>query len=86
MYVLSCDGINFKIGRTKDINKRIRQLNTARDENLTLVISCQTMDSLELEKILHRKFNHYRVNREWFKLNRWCLIEIERIFSYYQIK
>jgi hypothetical protein len=59
----------FKIGITKDINKRLSQLQTSNPYEFYLFDFFITNQNRELEKLLHEKFRLNRYKREWFKLN-----------------
>lgn len=59
----------FKIGITKDINKRLSQLQTSNPYEFYLFDFFITIKNRELEKLLHEKFRLNRYKREWFKLN-----------------
>jgi T5orf172 domain len=69
----------YKIGRTTNLERRLKQLQTMNSHNLSIwkVIYCP--DAIALETSLHRKFKHCRQNSEWFFLDENCLKEIERI-------
>lgn len=65
----------YKIGKTKDIKKRLSTLSTS-NLNLELILTTE----LE-EKLLHRIFKHKRVQKEWFILSEediYSIIELER--------
>lgn len=59
----------YKIGVTKDIKKRISQLQTSNPYEFYLIDFFVTPKSWELERILHNKYKLNRYKREWFKLN-----------------
>ncbi len=65
----------YKIGITKDINKRLSQLQTSNPYEFYLIDFYVTTKSRELEKLLHKKFQLKRYKREWFKLNQKELYE-----------
>lgn len=59
-----------KIGRAKDIERRLKSLQTANCNELKLIKTIRVNGSLkaqELEKSLHQKFDHLRLLGEWFK-------------------
>lgn len=63
----NCNAI--KIGySSKDVHKRIKQLNTGSPEKIYLLamISYGTKD---LEKQLHKRFQLYKKNLEWFNVS-----------------
>jgi hypothetical protein len=65
----------YKIGITKDINKRLSQLQTSNPYEFYLIDFFISIKSRELEKLLHEKFRLNRYKREWFKLNQNELME-----------
>ena len=69
----------FKIGRIKDINKRIKTLQTGNCTELELIFSFKTDYAARLESMLHRRFEHYRLYNEWFRLPE----DIVRHFHFY---
>ncbi len=66
VYVFKTDG-GYKVGKTKDLNKRIRSLQTANVNNIEQMYEYKTNDQDLLEKCVHHILNKYRVNREFFK-------------------
>ena len=69
VYFISDRCGHIKIGRTKDVGKRLEALQIAHALPLRLIayICCGTSDdAIELEKILHSRFYLYRLNGEWF--------------------
>jgi Meiotically up-regulated gene 113 len=73
----------YKIGKSKDIGKRILQLKTANSENLILVKSVFSLNYGEIEKNLHKKYRHYRISGEWFLLDENVLIDLMKTLSKY---
>ena len=72
---LLCDPSNdsFKIGVTtaKDIDKRIKELQTGNSTPIHCVQKYETDFPYYIENWLHRKYNHIKTeaNNEWFYLN-----------------
>ena len=58
----------YKIGVTKDLNKRIKSLQTGNACELRLVESFETEYPYRLETMLHRSLEQYRELNEWFSL------------------
>lgn len=59
---------HFKIGRTKNINKRIKQLQTGSSGELVLVDKFESDFASKLESYLHNIYSCYNINGEWFDL------------------
>lgn len=61
---------NYKIGFTKkDVNERIKELQTGSSEELYLHSSFKSSYPNKLEKMLHRHFQENKKINEWFVLN-----------------
>lgn len=59
---------HFKIGRTKNINKRIKQLQTGSSGELVLVDKFKSNYASKLESYLHNIYSGYNIGGEWFDL------------------
>lgn len=61
----------YKIGMTrkKDINERIKELQTGNGQELYLIKSFKSNYPFKVEKMLHNHYNQFHENGEWFKLN-----------------
>lgn len=69
VYIVAVRDSNlYKIGVTKDIEKRLYQLQTGNPYEFYLTEFFPTPKSRELESLLHKKFKLNRYKREWFKL------------------
>jgi hypothetical protein len=71
-FILNEDSNAIKIGRARDLGKRMKALQTSSPAQLKLVSSIQVNSSKEaevLEKSLHQQFREIRVAGEWFKAN-----------------
>lgn len=75
----------YKIGstRSKDVNKRLKQLQTGNPNHLFIKESYQTEHPFKLEKMLHNRFKTYNVNGEWFELNEELVWQFKGICDYY---
>jgi hypothetical protein len=61
----------YKIGstRAKDVNKRLKQLQTGNSEELYIKDSFETEHPFKLEKMLHNRFKNNNIINEWFELS-----------------
>ena len=67
---LLCDGEKFKIGMTKkkDIQERIKELQTGNPYEIWLRSYYQTNYPLKIEKMMHARHAPSNVKNEWFDL------------------
>ncbi|MGB3183757.1 MAG: GIY-YIG nuclease family protein [Cyclobacteriaceae bacterium] len=59
-----------KIGRSKSIGKRYKDLRAGFMDEGELLISISTNNEIQLEAYLHRKFKNLRTNGEWFLITK----------------
>jgi|LauGreDrversion4_2_1035121.scaffolds.fasta_scaffold66033_2 hypothetical protein len=62
---------HFKIGRAKDPNKRLKQLQTGSSIKLKLVHIFEGLGNKE--KMLHEELDRWRLEGEWFACNRYSV-------------
>ena len=62
---------NYKIGstRAKNVNKRLKQLQTGSSSELYIKESFETEHPFKLEKMLHNHFKEKNIIGEWFELS-----------------
>lgn len=69
-FILNEDSNAIKIGRAKDLAKRMNALQTSSPAQLKLIKSLHVEGAKrahELEQLLHKQFNEIRLAGEWFK-------------------
>jgi len=68
LYFLT-DGDYVKIGVSKNVNKRISELNTSSAKEIKLIAKYCLPNPYSVEAILHQLLKRYRVNGEWFDIS-----------------
>lgn len=70
VYVIAKKGFafrkNYKIGKAKDYNKRLKQLQTGSPYDYYVVAFFETTKPFELESAAHRKYKKRRTRGEWY--------------------
>ena len=70
VYLLKIEGKNqYKIGVTKNLNKRLKQISPKMPFELKIEHKIKHNDIYGMEDELHNKFDDKRIKGEWFKLN-----------------
>ena len=69
IYIISIGGKVYKIGFTKDTKTRIKQLQTAHNEEIILEAKYATYNGKIIESVIHDILDRYRTNanREFFR-------------------
>ena len=69
VYLLKADNGFYKIGRTKSLDDRIKQLEIASPHELELILVIETDNCRNIEESLHLRFDDKRSRGEWFELS-----------------
>jgi predicted GIY-YIG superfamily endonuclease len=65
--IRSSENSNYKIGTTKNINKRIKELQTGNGEKIYLVDYFESKYAFKIENALHNFFSDKLKLNEWFE-------------------
>lgn len=77
VYLLK-SGDHYKIGRSDDIERRVKEVRTQMPESLVLTHTIRTDDPSGIERYWHERFQNQRANGEWFKLSRAEVLAFKR--------
>lgn len=69
VYLIHANDGKYKIGSAKVPENRIKQLQTGNTEKLTIVGKYLTKNYSQVEKAMHRSYNHALLQGEWFNLS-----------------
>lgn len=58
-----------KIGKAKNVTRRLKGLQTSTGADLALLASFEADDATAAERSLHEKFAAHHINREWFAMH-----------------
>jgi hypothetical protein len=82
IYLLTNDFVQFKIGISKNVKKRIKQLQTGNSQEINLIKYYKSEKYYKnIETALHNTFNHKKILNEWFKLDAIDIEQFEIICS-----
>ena len=71
-FIFNADSNALKIGKAKNVYKRMKSLQTATPAYLKLIKAIDAKagkEAKEIEQSLHKQFEHLRLLGEWFKFN-----------------
>jgi len=81
VYLMRCN-TRFKIGITRDLSRRIRQLNGSQAAYpIDLVFARRAPGYEQMEAWLHERFSDKRAHSEWFELNQDDVNEVVRLIE-----
>lgn len=69
IYLLKSPTSAYKIGRTRNPKDRLKTFSVKLPFEVEYIALIPTDDMVELERVLHARFDHRRINGEWFELS-----------------
>src|SRR5690606_36217138 len=70
IYLIKCDEDSlYKVGKSKNPNKRVNQLQTGNPDKIRIVHQFKTENAGKVEKYFHNRYNHCKKEGEWFDLD-----------------
>lgn len=69
VYLVQSVSGHYKIGRTRNVDNRLRTFNVKLPFEIELTHVINSYDMVDAERILHARYAHRRVNGEWFALS-----------------
>jgi hypothetical protein len=86
VYVIKIQNTDkYKIGKTTNLKKRIKQFATGNPENIKIVYFVETKHYQSLEKHLHELFKNERIGGEWFLFDKEKLEDVEANLALLQV-
>lgn len=70
VYVLRSASNHYKIGRARDVEKRVKGIQTSSPIKIDLIHYFSCKDAGKVERYLHRLFDDARIQGEWFVLDK----------------
>ncbi len=68
----------YKIGISSNPIKRLKSLQTGNDKTLKLIKKVLCENYSKVETTLHNKYNHLKINGEWFELSEEDILNFEK--------
>jgi hypothetical protein len=78
LYIIT-DGEKYKIGYSKDVASRKRQLQTANGSLLEIIFEFKTVHGMKLERSIQRAMKHKNIIGEWFHLEKEDITKIKEL-------
>lgn len=87
VYLMQMEGMDiYKIGHSKNPNKRLESVQTGNPFKLTLVDFYETQRASQIEAAMHNRYaaqkiseNEYKLMGEWFKLDNEAILKFREI-------
>lgn len=68
VYMFECGG-RYKVGVSRDISRRISELDRRPFPVAVIAVSKATPNAYEIEQYIHDKLAHLRINGEWYEIS-----------------
>lgn len=70
VYLLKVSDDIYKIGVSKNVNKRVKQLQTGNPDIIEIIETFPSQYPYKVESVLHRRYNYKNIHGECFKLDK----------------
>jgi hypothetical protein len=85
IYIFKMDKLGlYKIGVSQNINRRIKDINSANPYSVNLYYSLSVNNAYDLEYLIHNKYEGSALQNEWFELTDKMLSEVIDVISEWQ--
>jgi len=82
IYIIQAGNLDiYKIGVTKNISERLKQLQTASFLELNVIKIRETSKYDSIERYLHKTLKEWNIRGEWFKLSNDMIIVIKKLID-----
>jgi len=77
-YLQDTSTLDVKIGYSKDVKRRVSQIQAQNNPNRPYKLLCVEEGGLVKERVIHKEFSHLRIGGEWFRFGE----DLERRINY----
>lgn len=80
VYIIECNN-KYKVGRTKNIDRRIKQFQTGNAEVINIVRKYFSGKDSKLETTIHNYLKNHKIIGEWFEISNANFIQLDALFQ-----
>jgi Meiotically Up-regulated Gene 113 (MUG113) protein len=82
VYLVRAHSGEYKIGRSKDVSARLRNLATSTPFEFELIHKISADDCGLAERTLHARFSEKKIRREWFQLDQRDVVDFSQLAEF----